>query len=267
MPYTTSSHDTADAAEATDVAFAAKAVGLLNDLQVRRRIGFTPQQEETFCRLRLERFRRVQLAILDSTDKWWATLTPEQQAKLHEPGMHARPLSGLAYAFEVGGDESESVPGYPFLAEAGVRDRVGLTAEQEKQLHAIARAYQEEQKPTPDEKRDGKNRIEPVTPEEFHRLQAARPTQEKVEAVLTPRQLAMLKEISFRKNRSWAIDVPRISRAVGVTEKQKAELQRIRAEENEHLRRIDCAAIAQVMKILTPVQREKLRAEIDRRAR
>ena len=85
--------------------------------------------------------------------------------------------------------------GHPFLAEAAVRDRLGLSAEQEKQLQSLARAYQEERKPSSDA-------------EQFHRLQEARPTKGQVEAVLTPRQLTMLKEISFRKNRSWAIDVP-----------------------------------------------------------
>jgi hypothetical protein len=261
IPNTTSSRDGIKAGGRKDLAFARQAIGLLNDPLVRRRIGFAPQQEETFCRLRRERFRRVQLAILDSTDKWWATLTPEQQAKLHEPGMHAGPLSGLAYASEVGFDTSESVPGYPFLAEAGVRDRLGLTAEQEKQLQAIARAYQEERNPS----RDYKKPTKPVTPGEFHRLQEPRPTKEKVEALLTPRQLTMLKEISFRKNRSWAIDVPRISRAVGVTEKQKAECQRLRDEENDHLCRIDSEAVAEVMKLLTPAQCKKLRLEIEQR--
>jgi hypothetical protein len=263
LPYTRYHPDSTADAGAKELAFASEAVGWLSDPQIRRQIGFSREQQETFSRLRRERFRRIQQEILDSTDKWWATLPPEQQAKLHEPGMHARPLSGLAYAFEVGFDESESVPGYPFLAEAAVRDRLGLSAEQEKQLRAIAKAYQEEQEPSTDEKKPAA----PVTPGEFYRLQEARPTKEKVEAVLTPRQLTMLKEISFRKDRLWAIDVPHVSQAVGVTEKQKAQLRRLRDEKDDHLRRIDGKAVVQVMKILTPPQREKLRAEIDRRKR
>jgi hypothetical protein len=86
-----------------------------------------------------------------------------------------------------------------------------------------------------------------------------------VEAILTPQQLATLNEINFRRQVVLALGYPEKRDSLGMTDQQKTGLQRLDKENHEQLYRIDREMLGKALEILTPSQRDQLRAEIDRR--
>jgi Spy/CpxP family protein refolding chaperone len=86
-----------------------------------------------------------------------------------------------------------------------------------------------------------------------------------VEAILTPQQLATLNEINFRRQVVLAVGYPEKQKSIGMTDPQKAEIERIYKETHERLSPVDREMLGKVLEILTPAQREQLGAEIDRR--
>jgi Spy/CpxP family protein refolding chaperone len=243
-----------------DYSFPAHAIGLLYDAKIRQEIGFGPEQEDRLRRLAKERLARSQEVSMERAEQQWDILTPQQQAALPEVVKHQGPTSAvLSIAWDLGFDLDNIVPGYPMLGESPVRKRLGLSAEQEKQLHVVMA--------------DSAAKKEKARQERFSRT--AQPSQsppdseadakKQVEAILTPQQLTMLNEINFRRQVALALGYPEKRKTVGITAQQAADFQRLDKEAHEQLYRIDRKMLGQAMQILTPHQRQQLQEEVDRR--
>ena len=107
------------------------------------------------------------------------------------------------------------------------------------------------------------------TPADIAKLKAQLDQQQKqIEQLLTKEQITALRSESIGMNGLNRLLYDRGLRdKVGVTDQQKADFRRLSEEEIDHLRRIDRQAIKQVMKLLTPPQKEKLRAKMVRLGR
>ena len=117
----------------------------------------------------------------------------------------------------------------------------------------------EERKMTPAE-------IKQAAFEQQPREEAARAVfRGQVEALLSPQQLAALKEITFRGSVFRVLN-PAIRPNIGVTAEQNGRLLGLANQwrtGNEALKR---ETVNKLVTILTPAQRQQLRSEIDRRA-
>jgi hypothetical protein len=230
--------------------FPEQAIGLLYDAKVRREIGFGPEQEERFRVIARERLSRFQERYLEQAEKVWALMTPQQQTRLADVVKHQGPTSAvLSLAYEIGFDPGAMALSYPMLAEPPVRGRLKLSAEQATKLQAVmadvaASAEKNRQaanEPPPDS--GGKSRVE---------------------AILTPEQLATLNSINLRRQVVLAVGYPQKQQSIGMTGPQKADLERISKETHDQLEPIDRQMIGRALDILTPAQRQQLGAEIDR---
>jgi hypothetical protein len=233
-----------------EFAFPSLAVALLYDATVRRETGFGPQQEDQFRRVVREKLARSQQVSLERAEKVWGLLTPQQQAKLPQLVKEHGPTSKvLSLAYEVGFD-IDAMAGYPMLAQAPVRKRLKLSAEQENQLQAVmadaaARSRKVLQgQQNPDSQADDRGRVE---------------------AILTPQQLTTLDETNFRREVVLVLGYPEKRQSIGMTDQQMAGLEQLDKDTHEQLYRIDREMLAKALEILSPRQREQLRAEIDRR--
>lgn len=237
-----------------DYSFCMRAVGLLYRATIRQEIGFSPEQEKRLRHTIRERLARFQKVSLKRAENIWAELTPKQQSMLPEVVKRQGPTSAvLSMAWELGFDFN-CVPDYPMLTESPVRECLGLSVEQEEQLQALmANCGARAQKRLPSKK-------QPSKPEPDWEADAKK----QVEAILTPQQLTMLNEINFHRQVALALCYPEKSKKVGITAQQTAEFQRLDKENLKHLYCIDDEALAKVMKMITPRQREKLRDEIKR---
>lgn len=109
-------------------------------------IGFRCEQEAELRRVARERLARFQEVWIDRARKEWELLTSEQQAAMPALVKRQGPTSAvLSMAWELGFDYDRLVPSHPMLAEAPVRQRLGLSAAQESQLDPILRRPQEGQ--------------------------------------------------------------------------------------------------------------------------
>ncbi len=242
-----------------DMSFPEQAVGLLYDATMRREIDFTAAQETGFRRLAKERLARIQEVTMERAEKLWSLLTPPQQAALPEVVKRQGPTSAiLSIAWEVGFDYDGVIFSYPMLAVAPARERLGLNAEQVKQLHAVTadsaaskeRARQE-RLPKPNQPSQSASDWEAIE-------------KKGVEAILSPQQLTMLNEINFRRQVALALSYPEKRKTVGITAQQATDIQRLDKETHQRLYRIDREMLGQALETLTPQQRERLRGEIDR---
>jgi hypothetical protein len=254
-----------------DYCFPMYAIGLVYDAEVRQEIGFGQEQADRFRGVAKERFRRFQQESLGRNEKIWSLLSPQQQKEL--PGVVKRqgPTSAvLSLAGELGFSLDATVPGYPMLTEAPVRERLKLNAEQEKQLGTImADAAQKSEMARTKRLEEWERRAA------GEQLQSkAGPNQEsdlleegkkQVEAILTPQQLTTLKEIDLHRAVVLALGYPEKRKAASITEQQAADLERIAKETNEQLYRIDREMVAQALKVLSAQQQQKLREKIDQR--
>lgn len=246
--------------EMKDFYFPRYAVGLLYGAEIRREIGLDPQQEGQFRRVARERLARIQAASIDKAEKQWDMLTQEQQALLPEVVRRQGPTSAiLSIAWELGFDMDNAVPGYPILAEAPVRKRVGLSDEQEKQLNAVVAACAERRRTARQEKLAGKA----SHPDALGLWEDD--AKKQVEAILTSEQLAKFNEIEFRRKVALALSYPKKREKVGITEQQLADFERLEQETHARQYRIDCEMLDRALESLTPEQEEQLRVIIDER--
>jgi hypothetical protein len=234
-----------------EFSFPIQAVGLLYDAEVRQEIGIDPEQEDRLRVVIKERLARIQEVNLQRAEKVWGLLSPRQQAELPEVVKHQGPTSAvLSVAYDVGFDMGAMGLSYPMLAEAPVRERLGLTDEQDKKLQAVmadtaARSW----------------KILQVAPKPGLKVD----DRERLEAILTPHQLTLLTEINFRRQVVLALGYPKKGETIGMTDEQTADLQRLDKETHKQLYRIDREMLGKALEILTPSQRAQLGAEIDRR--
>ncbi|MEX2114643.1 MAG: hypothetical protein WD845_15730 [Pirellulales bacterium] len=234
-------------------------VGLLYDAETRREIGFTADQADRFRRVANERLSRFQAIDLERAEKVWNMLTPEQQGALPEMVKHQGPTSAaLSIAWDLGFDIDSYVPGYPMLAEAPVRKRVGLSSEQEKRMQAVTSDSAARKERAWNDRFAGKAQSDRVTAE----LEAKE--QQQVEAMLTPRQLAMLNEIDFRRRVVLALGYPEKRAKVGLSAQQATTLDQLDQVTHERRYRVDRDMLARAVEITTPAQREQLQTKIER---
>jgi hypothetical protein len=240
--------------------FPEQVVGLLYDANVRRDIDFTPEQEVRFRRVAKEKLAGVQEMSLMQAEKLWAALTPEQQESFQEIVRHQGPTSAtLSIAWELGFDLSSAAPGHPMLGEAPVRRRLKLSPEQEKQIDAITAEAAKRQRAR------GKRMLgESPSDAESDWAWEAEATK-RVEAILTPEQLTTLKEIDFRRRVTLAFGYPEKRKTAGVSERQFDDYKRLVREAHKPMYDLDRALLARAVDILTPAQKEKMRAVIKER--
>jgi hypothetical protein len=234
-----------------DSSFPEDAIDLLYDAHVRQRIGFGAEQEDRLRRLARERLALFQRENLKRADKVWGLLNPRQQAKLPEVVRHQGPTSAvLSIAGELGFDLDALGLSYPMIAELPVRERLGLSAEQEKKVQAVMA--------------DVAARSQKV----LHggAAEADDADRRRFEDILTPQQLTALKEIDFRRAVVLALGYPEKRKTLGITEQQTAELGRLDTETYERLHRVDREMLGKALEILTPRQWDRLIAEMDRAA-
>ena len=233
-----------------EFSFPRYAVGLIYDADVRRQIGLSTGQTERFREVAKERTALIQEEYLGHADKVWELLSSEQQALLPEL---VRNLGTCAEIFPLLlhlGFYYELVShNYPLLAEAPVRKRLELGAEQELALlDLMAETADSSQKKTSDEGQVDRD-------EERERLNA----------ILTPEQLALLEKIDFRRKVVVALRCPEKRVSISFSDQQTTELQRLDKESHEALYRIDREMLEKALEVPTQPQREQLREEMQRR--
>jgi len=228
------------------------AVGLLYDAKVRHEIVFGADQENRLRSIVQERLARLQQEYLKRAEKTWGLLTPQQKAELPEIVKHQGPTSSvLSIAQELGFSFDNCIAGYPMLAESPVRERLQLSTEQAEQLQAVMA--------------DAGARMKKVRQAGAPQSDAENDEKNRVEAILTPQQLTTLVEINFRREVVLALGYPKKRESIGMTDQQKADLQRLNKDSSEQQYGIDREMLGKVLEIITPHQREQLIAEIDRR--
>jgi hypothetical protein len=243
-----------------DHSFPEQVVGLLYDAKVRREIDFAPEQEARFRGVAREKLAGVQEMSLVQAEKLWGMLTPEQQESFQEIVRHQGPTSAtLSIAWELGFDFSNVVPSHPMLGEAPVRRRLRLNPEQEKQIDAITAEAAKRQRAR-EERMLGNTSSDAESDWAWEGE-----VKKRVEAVLTPQQLATLNDIDFRRRVTLAFGYPEKRKSAGVTDRQFDAYKRLVREAHKPMYELDRAMLARAVDILTPAQKEKMRAVVKER--
>jgi hypothetical protein len=133
-------------------------------------------------------------------------------------------LAALSVAYDVGFEMGAMGLSYPMVAEAPVRERLGPTAEQDKQLQTVLADAAAKSRKIPQVASNPGREVD---------------DRERLEAILTPHQLTILKEISFRRQVVLALGYPKKRETIGMTDQQTSDLQRLDTETHEQLYRID----------------------------
>jgi polyhydroxyalkanoate synthesis regulator phasin len=150
---------------------------------------------------------------------------------------------------------------------------LGWSAAQEKQLRGISGEYvkmiedcsdymAEAGKLTPEERQRHTPEFMRKNAEEQGKENKVR---QQIADLLTPKQAAALREIDFRTAVPTALWHRGVQETVGITEEQKARLKRIADGSWESKISAGRAADEKTLAIFTPVQKQKLREELDRR--
>ena len=227
-------------------------VRLLYDPKVRLAIAFDPNQENRLRGIAQERLARLQQESLKRAEKVWGLLSPQQQAELPAVVKRQGPTSAiLSMGWELGFNFDNFIARYPMLAELPVRERLRLSTEQAEQLQAVMA--------------DAGARVKKARQGGANQSDAEIDEKNRVEAILTPQQLTTLVEINFRRQVVLALGYPEKRDSIGMTDQQKADLQRLDNESSEQQYRIDREMLGKVLELITPPQRQQLTVEIGRR--
>jgi hypothetical protein len=236
-----------------EYSFPRYAVSRLYDADLRRQIDFSPQQAEQFHQLTKERMATFQEQYLVHVDAVWGILTPQQRDALPEM-VRQHLLKGptgaaIAVGYDLGFDFSLVSPNHPTLAEAPVRNRLGLSNAQDHAVVALMMELAEK-----------KRKNLPQQPPSDHEVESPR-----LAATLNPQQLKLLEDLELRRNVVRALNCSENREAVDMTKGQQTELEGLDLTEHEVLYRIDCQMLDKALTILTSSQKEQLRAEMDKR--
>jgi hypothetical protein len=159
------------------------------------------------------------------------------------------------------------LPAYEILISAVVRKTLGLSADQEKQLREIATDSQARKKEFDREAKE-------LTEAELYRklrefegekMRITKEARQKIEALLTPEQLVKLKDDLFHTEAFGWLIVPEVQDKIGLSNQQKAEINRLNQEWKEKTKRFEQELDAKEFGFLTPGQQDTLREEFDRR--
>ncbi len=85
-----------------------------------------------------------------------------------------------------------------------------------------------------------------------------------IDALLTPKQVATLKEIEFRNAVNAALYSAEAQKKLGMSDAQKARLRQLEQEHQESDQATQRATIEKSLAVLTDLQRQRLREELDR---
>ena len=154
------------------------------------------------------------------------------------------------------------LPAQDYLAD--IAQQLGLSADQRKQLAAVAGEHRSET-----EKLAGE--IKKLSPDQRKRpefqqkaLRMLDAVRRRTEAVLTPQQLAALKEMVLRRRAFSTLADPNVEVRIGVDDPQKAAVKGINEEPASRQDRILREAERKLFGVLTPQQRDKIREILDR---
>jgi len=260
------------------IMFPGMAESLLYSPEVLKTIGFTAQQEQRLGELHRETRRRLDEQSRRQTDQSLAVLSGPQREKLRaeidrsERGSEvssewttrtSTPTQADTLTVDIDRTRAIVLPAYGDLADPVVRKQLALSADQEKQLREITANYLRESEKIGRE-------ASKLSPDELQRMyrdfqqKSAQTARQRIEGLLTPQQLAALKEIVFRRAAVAALTTPRVQGKIGLGQREKDALGRIWQAARESSERISREASQQCLGLLTPGQEKKLREEIDR---
>ena len=144
-------------------------------------------------------------------------------------------------------DARFALPVYEDLSIGAVRKALGLSAEQRKELQRIADGYRT--------KMEGPAKESEIEAKRARLESEVRP---QIERLLTPEQLAALKDIVFRTALPSALADAKVQEKIALNREQKESLARIRQESDDVHFRAEQARNEKASALLTPEQREKL---------
>ena len=263
--------------------------GIMFDPEVWEKVGVAQDQQDKLraleSELQKEKERRLRALTREKIQKMLGVLTPQQRSRLREeqspdkqPGTDC---SNYPYPM---------LPS-PYLPDSGAAEALGLSAKQRDGVRQIVTAHQmtlialqaqQQRLQLGDEKTF--NAVGEKQRQEMANLR------KQIEAALTPAQWALFKEMAFENiAMNWLSMVARLdngpaSRAhklsgigaavdlaeqlfngSGITAQQVIALRKIEAECCDKPEQIYREMTDKALAAFTPAQREKLRAEVDRR--
>ncbi len=142
-----------------------------------------------------------------------------------------------------------SLPAYYPLLDASVRNRLGMSAERQKQLMTIAQAYAAEM-----ERPGGPG----ATPQEVNAfvLKRVNEVRGQIEGLLTPEQITALKECNFSDSVSQLVADPYIQDEIGLSNMQARAIEEARKAARQREFRFILETSEKVLAALTPEQRK-----------
>ena len=160
-----------------------------------------------------------------------------------------------------------ALPGFWQLRMESVQKDLELVPEQIDKLKQLGKKYYEDMRAQQaDYKNWGK-----MTPEERtakykelmeKRKQQAEAVSKEVEKILLPHQLEALRNINFRQMAPSMLYQQKVFETVGITDEQKAKIQKIRQELTEKYQQLQKESFDQILKVLTPEQQKKLKEQV-----
>ncbi len=233
--------------------------------EVWKTLGITPEQEEKMAECSAGLGDRGTQAMERSVVGPLAALSPQQRDKLRseieekyrkldEDDFLARSsigaegsaevtIGGTITAMTISGGTVEAavgptLPVYPRLQDkdTAIARKLGVSAEQRKQFASVAAEYESEMGKLIEETK----RLSPDQRKQPEaRAKAARLHDEarrRIEALLTPQQLADLKEADFRRDASIYLVDPEVQKKIGLDDKQKAGVFKARWDASSEIR-------------------------------
>jgi Spy/CpxP family protein refolding chaperone len=181
-----------------------------------------------------------------------------QQARA--PGQPANPAQPVQ-------PQIPALPGFWQLRMESVQKDLELVPEQIEKLKQIGKEYYEDLRAQRAQWKDwGKltqeERMAKYKEMREKQMKRAEAVRKQVEKVLLPHQLKALEEMNFRRMASSMLYQPRVMQNVGITEEQKAKIQKIRQEMMDKYQKLQKESLDQILKLLTPEQQQKLREQV-----
>jgi Spy/CpxP family protein refolding chaperone len=176
-------------------------------------------------------------------------------------GVPPRPAWSACPAEKFAQPPGTVLPGYWMLSQENVQKDLKLTDEQKKSLKQIADKYYAQM-------REEWSGIRELAPGEQQKkfgeireasVKLAEGVRKQVEEVLTPEQLAELKELTFRYRVAMMLVNPRTLEELGASDEQKAKFQQIRDDQQKRMQEIQQQSVDKMFKVLTAEQIEKLK--------
>ncbi len=254
--------------------------GVMFEPEVLERLGVSKDRQEKLraleLRLQKEKDRRLRSVTREKMKKMLFVLTPQQLSALRQRQSLEKFGNYSTYPYPV-------LPSH--MPDSGAAEELGLSDEQCEHIREIITAYwkssaefwQEEQKLSLEDE-DGRKAIGEK------RQQKTAEHSKQIEAVLTPEQWALHKEIAFQnlavpqlramlgimpavKQAGWmgSVGMAMFAMKIGLTERETSALRKIDAEYFDKPEEIYRELTDEALAAFTPREQDELRAEVDRR--